>query len=86
MSRQNPSLLSLGWALLQIALGLSLGGLLLEAVLQLNPRLLLRGMGTPNPIDAPLQILDYAVYRSEADLFFSAQRPHSADRASRGHY
>jgi hypothetical protein len=47
-----------------------LGLLLLEALLRANPRLLLRGMGAPASIEAPLQSLDYDVHLSDADLFF----------------
>ena len=55
---------------LNLAVGLALGLLLLEAVLWLNPRLLLRGMGVPAPIDAPLVSQHYVVRYSDADLFF----------------
>ena len=55
---------------LQIVLGLAAGLLLLEAVLHLNPHLMLRGMGTPAPIDAPLSDSDYTIRFSDADLFF----------------
>jgi hypothetical protein len=70
MSRAGRLLANYGWALLNIVLGLALGGLLLEATLQLNPQLLLRGMGAPGPIERPLQTLDYTVRLSDADLFF----------------
>jgi hypothetical protein len=61
---------NLAWALLQLSAGLLLGLVLLEAVLQVNPHLLLRGMGAPSPIDSPLTTENYAVHLSDADLFF----------------
>ncbi len=57
-------------AALQMGLGLAAGLLLLEAVLRVNPHLLLRGMAAPAPIDAALTVSDYTVRQSEADLFF----------------
>jgi hypothetical protein len=55
---------------LQMVLGLAAGLLLLEAVLRLNPHLLLRGMAAAAPIDAPLMASDYAIRYADADLFF----------------
>jgi|SRR5579859_101181 len=57
-------------AAVQLGLGLAAGLLLLEAVLRVNPHLLLRGMAAAAPIDAPLTASDYAVRFSDADLFF----------------
>jgi SGNH hydrolase-like domain, acetyltransferase AlgX len=55
---------------LQLVLGLAAGLLLLEAVLRLNPHLLLRGMAASAPIDAPLTASDYTIRYGDADLFF----------------
>jgi hypothetical protein len=55
---------------LQMVLGLAAGLLLLEAVLRLNPHLLLRGMAASAPIDAPLTASDYTIRYADADLFF----------------
>lgn len=60
----------LGLVWLQLALGLGLGVALLEAILQANPSLLLRGMAVPAPIDPPLTVEVYDVHYSDADEIF----------------
>jgi hypothetical protein len=71
MSRRLTGILCrMGVAAAQLALGALAGVLLLEAVLRANPTLLLRGMTAPAPLDAPLTQRDYAVYETDADLFF----------------
>ena len=56
-------------ALLNLCLGLLLGLLMLEILLQNNPRLLLRGVSAPMPIDLPLTTQQYAVHYSDANVF-----------------
>ena len=56
--------------LLDLVLGVGLGLLLLEAMLHLNPGLLLRGMALPAPADAPITTQKYTVKYSDADLFY----------------
>lgn len=60
----------LGLAGLHLTLGLGLGVALLEAILQANPSLLLRGMAVPTPIDLPLTVKVYDVRYSDADEIF----------------
>jgi hypothetical protein len=63
-------LANLGRVAFRLGLGVTLGLGLLETTLQLNPRLLIRGMAVPIPIDEPLIVSEYTVRQSEADLFF----------------
>ncbi len=57
-------------ALFNLTAGVILGLLLLEAILRVNPRLLVRGMALPAPIDPPLTVQEYDVRYSDADAFF----------------
>jgi len=57
-------------AALVLCLGLVLGIGFLEIALRLNTGLLLKGMDTPLPVASPLDEQEYAVFSSDADLFF----------------
>ena len=57
-------------ASLQLIIGVIFGLLLFEGILHANPRLLLRGMALPAPVDSPLQEQIYDVKSSDADLFY----------------
>lgn len=57
-------------AIFNIVAGVLLGLALLEALLQTNPALLLRGMDVPAPVDPPLSDQTYAIHYSDADLFY----------------
>jgi hypothetical protein len=60
----------LALAIMKLALGIMSGWLLLEAILQVNAGLLLRGMAVPAPVDTPLSVSEYEVFTSDADVFY----------------
>jgi len=53
-----------------LAAGTLLGLALLEVVLYINPSLLLPGMAVPSPSDPRLEVREYDVRLSDADVFF----------------
>jgi hypothetical protein len=57
------------FALLNLILGTLLGLAGFEALLQANPRLLLRGMNASVPLDYPLSVQRYEVHYSDGDAF-----------------
>ena len=57
-------------ALLAVGAGLLLSLLLLEGLLRLNPRLLVRGMAADEPVDKPLEVQEYDVRYSDADELY----------------
>jgi len=57
-------------ALVSLVFGVLAGLLVLESVLQVNPRLLFRGMALVGTVDMPLSIKEYTVHYSDADAFF----------------
>lgn len=69
----QKSVTSILAAFFYLLTGLVLGGASLEALLRLNPTLLLRGMIAPAPVDQPLLRMEYDVRYSDADVF--AWRP-----------
>lgn len=56
-------------ALANLLLGTVLGLAGFEALLQANPRLLLRGMNASVPLDLPLNVQRYEVHYSDGDVF-----------------
>jgi hypothetical protein len=56
--------------LLTLALGIALGLISLEVILNLNPTLLLSGMSVPAPVNPAVQRQEYAVRYSDGDLFY----------------
>lgn len=57
-------------ALLNILFGIVVGLFLLEIILRANPKLLLRGMSVPIPVDPSLIVQTYDVHYSDADVFY----------------
>jgi len=61
---------ALARAAARLAVGMLLGLVILEGLLRVNPGLLLSGMALPSPADPRVEVREYDIRLSDADVFF----------------